>query len=128
MPMPDVLRIAAGVATPLSLLGLIAALAYFIYSRRLKHREAIIKLLPEEDRAKEVDELLSRYGLDAKNLTREQKYQLLLDEMSKRYKLAQLKLIASACVFIICFSVAAYAFVRLGGSTAPSLGIQVDNS
>jgi hypothetical protein len=33
--MPDVLRIAVSVATPLALLGLVVALVYFVYARNL---------------------------------------------------------------------------------------------
>jgi hypothetical protein len=49
--MTQVLQIASNVATPLALLGLLAALAFYAYSRRLKHDEQSLKSLPTSERA-----------------------------------------------------------------------------
>lgn len=107
--MADVLRIAATIATPVSLLGLLAALGYYAYSRRLKHEEKKLEALPAEERAQVVDQRLSRYGIDGANLTRDDKARLILDEMEKRYKFARLCTILFAVVFVACFALASVA-------------------
>jgi hypothetical protein len=120
--MTETLRIAAGVATPLGLLGLVVAFGSLIYHRRLKYRIAQIRSLPEADRAKAADNYLSRYGFDAANLTRAQKNELLFKEMERRYQLARLAIITSASVFLVCFVVAAYVYVevnRLSSNISP---------
>src|SRR5262245_28228305 len=109
--MADVLRIAATVATPLSLLGLLAALGYYIYSRRLKHEEKSLGTLPLEERVRIVDQRLSRYGIDGSNFTRAHKALLILDEMEKRYRFARLCTILFAVVFVLCFGIASLAFI-----------------
>jgi hypothetical protein len=110
-PMTEILRIGATVATPLGLLGLIAALGYYVYSRRLKHEEKQLKALPPAERAHIADQRLSRYGIDGSNLTRDHKNQLILNEMEKRYRLARLYAFLFAVVFIICFGFASITFI-----------------
>ena len=73
MPVTDVLRLGVAVATPLSLLGLIAALSYYFYSRHLKSEEKKLEALPLEQRARLADQRLSRYGIDGANLTRDER-------------------------------------------------------
>jgi hypothetical protein len=108
--MAEALRIAAGVATPLGLLGLVIGFAFFAYSRWLKHKEKALQSLPETQRAQSVDTYLTRYGLDLGNLTREQKFDLVCREMDKRAGRAKLYAVTAAIVFVICFSFAAYAY------------------
>ena len=109
--MTDVLRIGVAVATPLSLLGLIAALSYYFYSRHLKSEEKKLEALPLEQRARLADQRLSRYGIDGANLTRDEKTRLILEEMDKRYRFARLCTIIFAVVFVICFGLASSAFI-----------------
>src|SRR4051794_32237505 len=98
--MQQVLQIAVGVATPLALLGLVSALVYGAYLRRLKHREAVIGQLPEAERARAADDDLTRYGLDVRNLSAKQKIQLLSEELARRHSRARLIIVVSASVFI----------------------------
>jgi hypothetical protein len=107
----EILRIGAAVATPLGLLGFIAALSYYFYARRLKSEEKKLEALPAEDRARATDERLSRYGIDAANLTREDKNHLILQEMEKRYRFAQLCVVVFTVAFVLCFALATAAFV-----------------
>jgi len=109
--MVEMLGVSGTIAAPLGLLGLAAALGYLIYCRRLKHQETVVAALPDSQRAQAVDEYLTRYNLDASNLTREQKYNLLMAEMGKRYALAQAVTLGSCGVFTLCFIVAVYAYV-----------------
>lgn len=108
--MAEVLQIVTTVGTPLALLGLIVAFVYYAYARWLKHVEKKLELLSPEDRAKAVDNYLTRYKVDAKNLTRDQKFQLIQGEMDKRYRLSRLYALVAAVVFIICFVSAALAY------------------
>jgi hypothetical protein len=112
--MLDVLRIGAAVGTPLSLLGLIAALCYYLYSRHLKHLEQQLQALPADERARIVDAKLTRYKIDGSKLTRNDKNRLILDEMDKRYRLARLCASLLSIVFTTCFAVAAGAYVYVG--------------
>jgi hypothetical protein len=109
--MVEALRISAAVATPLGLLGLIAALSYYFYARRLRFEERRLESLPLEERARVADERLSRYGIDGSNLTREEKSRLILTEMEKRHAFARLCTLVLAVVFVICFAIASYSFV-----------------
>ncbi len=125
--MTEILRISAAIATPLALLGLIAALAYYGYSRHLKYEEKKLTSLAPEERARIADQRLTRYGLDASNLTREQKNQLIISEMDKRFKAARLYAFLFAGVFIVCFGLATLAFVSAfrvekSSSTDPPAG------
>src|SRR5262249_29294801 len=95
----------------MGLLGLIAALAYYFYARRLKYEEKKLEALPAEERARVTDERLSRYGIDAANLTREDKNRLILEEMEKRYRFARLCVVVFAVAFVLCFALASAAFV-----------------
>ena len=109
--MAEIMRVGANVATPLGLLGLLASLAYYFYARRLKYEEKKLEALPADERARATDERLSRYGIDAANLTRENKNRLILEEMEKRYRFARLCVVVSAVSFVLCFALASAAFI-----------------
>src|SRR5579864_2644659 len=110
--MPEVLRIAASVTTPLALLGVIAAFAYFAYIRKLKHEERKLLDLPPEKRAGAVDEYLKKLGVTAKGISPEGRLLLIRDDMEKRHRKSMTILILAATVLVVCFgmAVAAYAF------------------
>jgi hypothetical protein len=112
--MTDLLRVGATVATPLGLIGFVVAVLALLYQRQLRHQEEQLKALPPEQRAQSVDRFLSRYGLDAGNLTREQKFQLLQQELEKRFRTVQFGMVASAVTFVACvfFGVGAYVVVN----------------
>jgi hypothetical protein len=109
--MSEILRIAANVGTPLALLGLVAALAYFVYTRRLKYEKEKLEALPPDERATRTDEYLTRYGIDGKNLRIEDKVALIREEMEKRHKRSFAYVIIAAVVFTVCFGLAVLAFV-----------------
>jgi hypothetical protein len=109
--MIEVLRTGAAVATPLGLLGLVAALGYYFYSRHLRHEEKRLESLPREERARLTDGRLTRYGVDASRLTRDDKHRLILDEMDKRYRFARLCTVVFSAVFVVCFGIASAAYL-----------------
>lgn len=115
--MSGVLLVAAGVATPLALVGLVAALGYFAYSRQMRYQEKKLEALPPEERAARTDEYLTRYGIDGKKLKVADKLALIRDEMEKRHRRSLSYVIIAAAVFVICFalSVAAYVVANSGG-------------
>lgn len=110
--MVEILKTATSVATPLAFLGLAVAFAYFAYNRRLRHNEKQLESLPEDERARITDEYLTRYGIDGKKLRLTDKLALIRDEMHKRHQRSQSYLIVSAVVFVICFGLAVFAYVR----------------
>lgn len=122
--MLEILKIGAAVATPLGFLGFVAALVYFVRARQLKHKEVALDKLSPEERAQFLDENLSRYRIDAANATRQEKHQLIKDEMEKRYRLAVLYTLVSAFVFVVCFGLAVYAYasVQQGNPAANDSG------
>src|SRR5262245_47513885 len=109
--MTEVLRIGATVATPLGLLGLIAALCYYFYSRHLKYEEKKLEALRPEERARIADQRLNRYGIKGSNLTRDDKTRLILQEMDKRHQFAKMCTIICAVVFVICFGLASITYI-----------------
>ncbi|MEZ6059062.1 MAG: hypothetical protein R3C19_01740 [Planctomycetaceae bacterium] len=109
--MIQILQTAAGVATPLALLGLVVALCYFAYTRKLKHAESQLNALPEDQRATAIDEYLTRYGIQGKDLTRADRFQLIREEMRKRHQRSTTILIVAAAVFVMCFGLAVFAYL-----------------
>lgn len=111
IPMLQILESATNVGTPIAFLGLVVALLYFTYTRRLKHSETMLELLPEDARAQAADEYLSRYGIDGKDLPGSDKLALIKDESDKRHRKSTLILILAAIVFVVCFAIASVAFI-----------------
>lgn len=96
----EALRIATSVGTPIALVAFIVvaviyAYQYFTKARLENEQKKIesdlkkLELIPEADRAKAVDESLTRYGLSAENLTRDQKFSLLHKELENKHDLAK---------------------------------------
>jgi hypothetical protein len=108
--MAEILTIAVNVSTPLALLGLIAALVYFAYTRRLKYDENKLKRLSPEEAAKRTDEYLTRYNIDGKWLPLSEQLALIKDEMAKRHQKSLVYLVVAAVVFSLCFGMAVIAY------------------
>jgi hypothetical protein len=113
--MSEAIRIGANVATPLGLVGMVAALILFGYYHYLKHQERKLLALPESERAKRVDLWYSQIGLDISNLTREQKFEFISRELERRAAQARLLIVTLALVIVICFAIAAIAFISNPG-------------
>lgn len=108
--MPELLKIATNVATPLALLGLVAALGYFAYARRLAHDQGRLESLPPEQRAEAADEYLTRYKIDGRDLDPADKLSLIKDEMGNRHRRLMGFMYVAAAVFVVSFVVAAIAY------------------
>ena len=109
--MGEWLRTGAEIATPIGLVGFSIGAALYAYSAYLKHQQKKLESLPEGKRARAIDQSLKRYGLDASNLTREQKVKLLHDEMDKGYRLRRLFMILSAVVAVVAMLIVTTAFL-----------------
>ncbi|GEM_PF-3992851 len=126
--MEKVVEIAVSVATPLALLGLLLALVFYAYLRRLRHAEKQLELLPPDKRAASVDEFLTRYNIDGGNLTREQKFELIKEEMERRYRGARIKILVAAATFAVCFGVAAVCYtIRSAGPNIRTVRVSLEH-
>lgn len=126
--MAEVLRSVASVGTPLALLGLVAAFAYYAYSRRLKYEEKRLELLPADERAKRTDEYLTRYRIDGGNLRIDDKVALIREEMEKRHRRSLGYAIISAVVAVVCFGIAAAAYAFRPAQQEPAATSQTDQA
>jgi hypothetical protein len=109
--MTDLLRVAVTVGTPLSLLGLVCALAYLAYARKLKFQERKLEALPAEERAARTDEYLTRYAIDGKKLKAADKLALIKDELNKRHRQSMTFGMTAAIVFVVCFALCVVAYI-----------------
>jgi hypothetical protein len=91
--MLEVLPTAVSVATPLALLGFVAALAYLGYTRRQKSEIERLRLLPPEQRATAINDRLTIYGIDGGTLPPADKLGLIKDETEKRYRAVQQEIV-----------------------------------
>ncbi len=118
--MNEVLTVALRVATPLALLAVVAALAFYAYWRRLRREEKQLALLPAKERAASVDEFLTRYRLDAANLTRDQRFQLIQRELETRHRRAVLGMAIAGVAVMVCFVAATAAYMLRADRPNPS--------
>ena len=108
----DWLWVSSHVGTPLGLLGLIACLMLFAWSLKMRNQERKLKLLPEHERAKAVDALLTRYGIDGRAMSPDQRFILIQRELDTRAATSRLYAILSALVFVACFAMASWAYAQ----------------
>lgn len=114
----DIFDAATKVTTPIALVAF--AIAAFLVWRmsRQKHETARLNALPEDERSQQVDELLTRYGIGGSDLTRAQRFELIREEMRKRFKLKTVTLAVLAFVFVLCV----YAWTQDGTNDKPGNG------
>src|SRR5438874_13587605 len=97
------------IATPIALAAFALGVALTALRAYLKRRADLIKLAPPNDRARLIDEAVSDYGIRAENLTREQRYQLVLkaiEDRASRFRTSAVVLIAIALLFTVIILVA----------------------
>ncbi|HXT64464.1 MAG TPA: hypothetical protein VN696_15605 [Pyrinomonadaceae bacterium] len=78
--------------------------------RKLSYDETKLKNLPPGQRGKQTDQYLTRYGIDGKNLSPEEKLALIRDELDKRHRRSRWYVIATTITFVVCFAIAAVSF------------------
>jgi hypothetical protein len=90
------------ITTGLTLVAFIGALALYAYRINLTHRRELIKTVPRQRRAEVITKELNTFGIQAKNLTREQQFNLAirhLDLRARNYAIAAIIAVVAMCVF-----------------------------
>jgi len=117
------------VSSGLTLAAFLAAAAVTILRRQLVHKEKLITSAPENERASLVESALNSYSIETKNLTKQQRYELLLEQIKqreRRFKITAFVIIISAVLFT---ALAAYAigFKRSTGPLNKRYSFDFDN-
>jgi hypothetical protein len=99
----DILKIATNVSTPIGLLGLVVALGYLAYSLKVNLQKTELEKLPPAQRAIEVDDYLTRYGISGATLPEAQKFSLIKEEMEKRHRRSIVYVFTATAAFVLCF-------------------------
>jgi hypothetical protein len=86
------------ITTPLALIAFLAALATVIYRRRLEITKEMISSAEPTDRAKLIESLSNTYHLDSKNLTKDQTFKLVQQELE--YKIRRQKIFAITLIIM----------------------------
>jgi hypothetical protein len=117
--MAEALEIATKVTNPPALAAFLAILFCFSYRYYLKSWENRLAALPEDQRAKAMDEYLSRYGIDGLKLTKEQSYKLIGEEMAKRHRRYCVYAIVLAVAIVVIVAIATIGYCLVNKSPAP---------
>lgn len=86
------------VGSPLALVAFIAAVVATILRARLRHRVTLLNTLPEDQRLAFLEASLETYHIKHDNLTRQQKYELMLNVLDGRS--TRLRIVAKTLVII----------------------------
>lgn len=110
----------AYVTTGISLAGFLAALAVYLSKAALSRTEQLIRTAPERDRGRLVEASLESFHIDTTGLTRDQKFQLALQQISARER--RFKEVAKVILFlaIVIAALAAYA-IKEAARSRPAL-------
>jgi hypothetical protein len=99
---------AGGISTLIGLLAFVAAAVLVWQLNNTREKNKQLSLLPKEQRAQVVDDWLTRYGVDAKNMPEKKKFELIQEEMKRRYNLKVTYLVVLTVAAVICFAIAAW--------------------
>ena len=103
------------VTSVLSLVAFVAACLVEMHRRRMLRQERLIGLLPEEERAQQVETVLDRFSVKTTDLTKDQRYRLarkLLEQRAERFRL--FVVVVGLAVFL-GVGLAVYAYTRPEG-------------
>jgi hypothetical protein len=117
------------VSSGLSLAAFLAAAIVTLLRRRLVHKEKLITSAPENERALLVQSALDSYSINTRDLTKQQRYELLLEQIKQRER--RFKITASVIVIlaVLFTALAAYAigFKRSAGPLTRRYSFDFDN-
>src|SRR3954462_1867278 len=115
----------AYVTTGVSLVGFIAAVAVWLSRAALVRREELIQSASEKDRAKLIEASLESFRVSTSGLTREQKYQLAIEQIHARER--RFKYLGSvvSLIAILVAALAAYAIAKTE-IAAPTSGVPAE--
>src|SRR5271156_3619023 len=89
------------VTTGLALVSFLGALGFVAYRTTLRNRLKIINTVPRQRRADVITKELNAFGLDAKNLSTAQQYELAKREIELRSRKSSLWAILAVVVMLI---------------------------
>ncbi len=102
------------VSSGLTLLAFIAAIGAVIYRQQLKHTEILIKSTSTKDRGELVDRTLEFFNIDTSTLTKEQKYDLAVKQITAKSKRFTMTFITILVIISIFSAIAAYSIYVTG--------------
>jgi len=108
------------VTTGFTLIAFIVAVAAWAYRSSLLYRARLIESTPSSGRTALVERALDLMLLDAKGLTREQKYLLVCRHIAARERRVRMVAVAGSLIAVLLAALAAYAIGRMAGAPAPS--------
>jgi hypothetical protein len=97
------------VTTGLALVAFLGALGFLAYRTALRNRLKIINTVPRQRRADVITKELNAFGIDAKNLSTAQQYELAKREIELRSRRSSLRAILAVVVMLIFGGVAVVA-------------------
>ena len=107
----------AYVSSGLTLTAFLAAVAAWVYKSKSEEKERLLRTAPQSQRAKLVEQALESFHVDASGLTKEQQYNLAVQQIQVRAQRFRWTAIVVVILVVIAATVAAYAIDRM---TAPS--------
>lgn len=110
------LSIGAKISTLFGLLGFLVACVFAFLVYRVGQDTEQLKQLPEAERAQQVDQYLTRYGVDLGGLSEERAYDLVREEMAQRQTRLFFLTGVGAAVFVLCFGITAFAMRKSSAS------------
>ena len=108
----------AYVSSGLTLTAFLAAVAAWIYKHQSEEKERLLRTAPQSKRAKLVEQALESFHVDTSGLTKEQQYDLAVQQIQARAQRFRWTAIVIVVLALIAATVAAYAIDRI---TAPRL-------
>jgi len=102
-----------------TLIAFLAASIVTIFRRQLVHKENLINSAPENKRSELVQAALDSYSIESKDLTKQQRYELLMEQIKQREKRFKVTAFVIVILAFLSAALAAYAigFKNSNGST-----------
>jgi hypothetical protein len=109
------------VSTGLALVAFLGAAAVVAYRAKLKHRLRIINTVPRQRRAEVITKELNAFGVDAKNLTANQQYNLAKSELNLRARRFSLYTVIAVVAIGVFGAIAIFAILLTGAALPTSM-------
>ena len=103
----------AYVSSGLTLTAFLAAIAAWVYKHQSEEKERLLSTAPPSKRAKLVEQALESFHVDTSGLTKEQQYNLAVQQIQARAQRFRWTAIVVIILVVIAATVAAYAINRI---------------
>jgi len=100
------------VSSGITLVAFIAAIAAWIYRYRILQNERLIRTAPENERSALVERALEIFSIDTKQLSRQQQYDLALEQIRGRAARFRMTSIVVVIIAILAVGVTTFAIFR----------------